>query len=302
MDLISSLLKSFHLSTTVFERSRFCGHWRVDHPGGEQASFHLIASGRCWLDRLDGSPPLGLEEGDLLILPRDAPHHLSDVAAPKRTAGEPRRADLADTEAGGTGIVCGYFVFDEGTSNPILDALPEYVLIRAAELGRSHSLRGIVALLVEEAASRRPGSEAMIDRLSDALFIQVVRHHLERHPGDSTLGAALADQAVHRALQCLHDAPERDWDLPTLANAAAVSRSTLVARFRASVGVSPMRYLKQWRLRLAHRLLRQGHSVSEACRHCGYVTEAGFSKAFKRHFGISPGAVRGRGGPAGQTP
>lgn len=292
MDLISSLLKSFHLDATVFERSRLCGHWRLDHPGREQASFHLIASGRCWLDRLDGTTPLALEEGDLLILPRDAPHHLSDAPEPHSTAAEPRRADLADTEAGGTGIVCGYFVFDEGTSNPILDALPEYVLIRAAEIGLSHSLRGIVDLLVEEAATQRHGSEAMIDRLSDALFIQVVRHYLEHHPEASTLGAALADPAVHRALQCLHESPERDWELSTLASAAAVSRSTLVTRFQAIMGVPPMRYLQHWRLRMAHRLLREGHSVGEACRRCGYVTEAGFSKAFKRHFGTSPGAVR----------
>lgn len=295
MDLISSLLKSFHLNATVFERSRFCGHWRLNHPGREQASFHLIASGQCWLDRLDGSEPVRLDAGDLLVLPRDAPHHLSD-APESGPAGEPMRADLADTGAGGTGIVCGYFVFDEGTSNPILDALPEYVLVRADELDASHTLARIAELLVSEAAAGRPGGEAMIDRLSDALFIQVVRHHLQHNPGDSSLGAAMADPTVYRALQCLHESPARDWDLPSLARAAAVSRSTLVSRFQATLGVAPMRYLQQWRLRLAHRLLCDGYSVSEACHRCGYVTEAGFSKAFKRHFGISPGSLRRNGG------
>lgn len=291
MDLISSLLRTFHLNATVFERSRFCGSWHLDHAGGSQASFHLLVSGGCWLDPLDGREPWRLEEGDLLVLPRDAPHRLSDQPGPAET-GPPRRAALGDTGAGGTGIVCGYFVFDEGTSNPVLDALPDYLLLRARDVAGTAGLRSLVDLLVSESASEAPGSDAMVDRLSDALFIQVVRQYFESSPEASTLGAALADPAVSRALQCFHAAPERDWDLPSLAREAAASRSALVKRFTDVMGLPPMQYLQQWRLQLGHRMLREGQPVTTVSEACGYRTDAGFSKAFKRQFGYGPGAVR----------
>ncbi|MDZ7810045.1 MAG: AraC family transcriptional regulator [Arhodomonas sp.] len=204
----------------------------------------------------------------------------------------PWRAPLGDTESGGTGIICGYFVFDEGASNPVLDALPEYVLLRAEEVTGHDTLRTLVGLLVEESTASLPGSDAMVDRLSDALFIQVVREYLRKHPRESALGAALADPAVHRALQCIHSQPAHRWELQSLAREAAVSRSALVQRFTAAMGCAPMRYLSQWRLKLAHRLLREGESVAEVAEQVGYRTEAGFSKAFKRHFGRGPGAVR----------
>lgn len=291
MDLISSLLRTFHLNATVFERSRFCGSWSLDHAGRHQASFHLLVSGHCWLDPLDGSEPMRLEEGDLLVLPRDAPHRLSDQprSAP---AQPPRRAPLGDAGAGGTGIVCGYFVFDEGASNPVLDALPDYLLLRAAEVAGAEGLRALVELLVAESASTAPGSDAMVDRLSDALFIQVVRQYFQANPEGSALAAALADPAIHRALQCFHAEPARDWDLESVARAAAVSRSGLVKRFTDIMGLPPMQYLQQWRLQLAYRLLREGRSVAAVSEACGYRTEAGFAKAFKRHFGYGPGAVR----------
>lgn len=292
MDLISSLLRTFHLNATVFERSRFCGSWRLDHDGGSQASFHLLVSGRCWLDPLDGSEPWQLEEGDLLVLPRDAPHRLSDQRRPPEQAGAPTRAALADPDAGGTGIICGYFVFDDGTSNPVLDALPDYLLLRSDDVAGTAALRGLVELLVAESASEAPGSDAMVDRLSDALFIQVVRQYFESSPEASALGAALADPAVSRALQCFHAAPEQDWDLPALAREAAVSRSALVKRFTEVMGVPPMQYLQQWRLQLAHRMLREGEPVGAVSEACGYRTDAGFSKAFKRQFGYGPGAAR----------
>lgn len=299
MDLISSLLRTFHLNASVFERSRFCGRWSLDHTGRQQASFHLIVSGHCWLDRLDGSQPTRLDAGDLLVLPRDAPHRLSDDPE-HADAADPVRLGLADEKAGGTGIICGHFVFDEGASNPVLDALPDYLLLRSGEVAGTRSLRALVGLLIEESCSEEPGVDAMVDRLSDALFIQVVRQYLRTHPTASVLGAALADPVVHRVLQCIHTEPGRAWDLRALSREAAVSRSGLVKRFTDVMGIAPMQYLQQWRLKLAHRLLREGRPVSEVGERSGYRTDAGFSKAFKRYFGYGPGALR-RGTAAGRV-
>lgn len=290
MDAISAILDAFHLNASVFERARFCGSWALKHRGGEQASFHLVTDGRCWLDRMDGNEPVPLDAGDLLVMPRDAPHRLG----PERMIGperEPERRPLAGSGEG-TGLICGHFGFDEGVRNPILDALPDYLLIRAGETAGDRALRTVIDLLISEGGRDDVGAEAMINRLSEALFIAVVRHYIATAEAPGGLFAGLADAAVGRALRALHAHPEADWTLETLAREAAVSRSVLSDRFAATLGVAPMTYLFRWRMQLARRWLREGMPVARVAARCGYGTEAGFSKAFSRHFGTGPGAVR----------
>ncbi|MDZ7749090.1 MAG: AraC family transcriptional regulator [Halofilum sp. (in: g-proteobacteria)] len=290
MDAISAILDAFHLNASVFERARFCGRWALTHAGGEQASFHLVTDGRCWLDRGDGGEPLALDAGDLLVMPRDAPHRLG----PAREIGPAREPERRPLAAGGDGpgLMCGYFGFDEGVRNPILDALPDYLLIRADEGAGNRALHALVGLIMAEAGRDAAGTDAMINRLSDALFIEVVRHYAARAEAPGGLLAGLADPVVGRALQALHARPAQPWTLERLAGEAAASRTVLTARFRATLGVAPMTYLFRWRMQLARRWLREGGTVARVAEDCGYATEAGFSKAFSRHFGVGPGAVR----------
>jgi len=292
-DALTPLLDAFRLNASVFERARFCGDWALTHTGGEQASFHLVTSGRCWLDRRDGTQPMALDPGDLLVLPRDAPHRLgpaSEIGADR----EPERMPLAEPGAG-TGLICGYFAFDEGTRNPLLDALPDYLLLHDADTRGNAAMRSLLALLVAEAGREEEGSVAMINRLSDALFIEVVRHHLRTADAPAGLLAGLADPVVGRALRAIHTRPDQQWTLPELARESAAARSTLAARFRDTMQVGPMTYLYRWRMQLARRWLRDGESVARVAERCGYATESGFAKAFTRYYREGPGAVRRRG-------
>ncbi|MBI3994212.1 MAG: AraC family transcriptional regulator [Candidatus Lambdaproteobacteria bacterium] len=293
VDLISSLLRTFHLNSNVFKHARFCGQWSLDTTGSGQAAFHLVASGDCWLHRPDDMEPTALHAGDLLILPRDAPHLLSDSTAPP-SGSHPDVRPFGDRAAEGTDIVCGYFGFDEGTANPLLDALPDYLIVPGSAPG-NEAMRRVVALLVAEAADAAPGVDAVLDRLSDALFILAMRAFLRSETGTG-LAAALADPAVHRTLQLMHEAPGRDWTLEELARQAAVSRSGLVQRFSATMGEPPMAYLGRWRMTLARRWLQAGLSVADVAERCGYASETGFAKAFKRVTGAGPGSIR-RGNP-----
>lgn len=289
MDLISSLLRTFHLNSNVFKHARFCGQWSLDTTGSGYAGFHLVAEGQCWLHRADGTEPTPLRTGDLLILPRDAPHVLSD--SPAKLSGPAKDVrPLGDRSAEGTDIVCGFFQFDDDAANPLLDALPDYLVIHSDAPG-TEAMRCIVALLVSEAAEGAPGVAAVLDRLSDALFIQALRAFL-RTDTESGLGAALADPAIHAALRLMHESPGRDWTLVALAKEVAVSRSSFAQRFVAALGEPPMAYLARWRMTLARRLLRDGMTVSEVAERCGYDSEAGFAKAFKRVTGVGPGAAR----------
>ncbi|WP_435101848.1 AraC family transcriptional regulator [Arhodomonas sp. AD133] len=291
MDLISQLLYTFHLNARVSVRAQFCGRWNLDHETTGQASFHLVASGQCWLHRYDGGEPMALGAGDLLILPRDAPHVLSDSAV-RGDAPPPEFLPLDDEREDGAGVVCGHFRFEQGGSNPLLDALPDYLLIHTSTAVGGSALRGIAELLVDEARSGAPGFEAVVDRLSDALFIKALRWYLDNNRDQPGLAAAVSDPAIHHALQLIHDSPQTAWTVALLARAVAMSRTAFVARFGALMGEPPMTYVNRWRMLLAYRWLREGETVAAVAEHCGYATEAGFSKAFTRHYGLGPGAVR----------
>lgn len=290
MDFVSTLLSTFHLNSSVFKHGRFCGRWSLDTTGSGHAAFHLIAAGEGWLHRPDGTAPTRLSAGDLLILPRDASHVLSDSPAPPRQ-GAPDVRPMGDRSAIGTDILCGYFQFDRGLPNPLLDALPEYLVIASGAPGHE-AMRRIVELLVQEASEGRPGGGAVLDRLSDVLFIQAIRHHLLRPESDSGLARAIADPVVHRALQLMHEFPGRDWTLAMLARDVAASRAALAQHFSAVMAEPPMAYLLSWRMSLATQWLRQGQTVADVAERCGYRSEAGFAKAFKRHVGLGPGAMR----------
>jgi AraC-like DNA-binding protein len=72
-----------------------------------------------------------------------------------------------------------------------------------------------------------------------------------------------------------------------------MSRTTFAVRFKAIVGVAPLTYLTEWRMRLAQRALREGNApVSELAALLGYGSESAFSNAFKRVTGDAPKRYR----------
>jgi AraC family transcriptional activator of mtrCDE len=131
MDVLSNVLQVLRLRASVFFHNRFCSAWSVDTSGSGKGTFHLIARGNCWLHR-KGQTPVPLRGGDLIVFPRDAEHVVSDSSEPP----VPQKPDDAcDTEGPSTTLICGYFGFDTGAQNPVLDALPEFLHIRGDDVG-----------------------------------------------------------------------------------------------------------------------------------------------------------------------
>jgi len=156
-------------------------------------------------------------------------------------------------------------------------------------------LNQFVQVAAAESKERRPGSQAVLSRMSELMFVEALRRHLDSLPSDrSGWLAGLRDPAVGRALAALHHEPQRAWTLATLADAAGVSRSVLAERFATFVGQPPMQYLLQWRMQLAARALEEGGKVTTVAYEVGYESEAAFSRAFKKLTGISPGSWRSR--------
>jgi AraC-like DNA-binding protein len=298
MDILSDAVRLLRLHASVFLHSTFCESWAVDISTFTTATFHVIASGKCWLhlpNREDAAP---LKAGDLVICPRNAPHVVSNDAefppdsVPRNTpvSGDITTAD--HLEGPSTALICGYFEFSQQRWNPLLDALPEYVVIPTHN-GSDSGLDSLINYMVYETRLANPGSDAVIDRLSDVLFIQAVRTYMEQQHQDSGYLAALTDPKLGKALGAFHTAVGEDWSVQKLAETAGMSRSAFADAFTDLVGMTPMQYVTGWRMQYAYdQLLTTSDSVAQIAENCGYMSESSFSKAFKKQFDMGPGAAR----------
>jgi AraC-like DNA-binding protein len=298
MDILSDAVRLLRLHASVFLHSTFCEHWAVDVSAFKTATFHVIAGGECWLHLPDRADPAPLKAGDLVICPRNAPHVVSnDVAFPDDAV--PRNQPTSDRiderdriEGPSTALICGYFEFSQQRWNPLLDALPDYVVI-PTEHESGSGLDSLISYMVHETALGNPGSDAVIDRLSDVLFIQAVRAFLKQQHQQSGYLAALVDPRLGKALSAFHQAIGDDWSVQKLADAAGMSRSAFADAFTDLVGMTPMQYVTGWRMQYAYdQLLTTPQSVAQIAETCGYMSESSFSKAFKKQFDVGPGAAR----------
>jgi AraC-like DNA-binding protein len=192
-------------------------------------------------------------------------------------------------------LVCGFLGCDAHPFNPLLTALPRLLPLRRASAG-SDPLNRLVDLTIAESEARRAGGECVRLRLSELMFVEVVRRFLaELSPQHTGWLSGLRDPVVGRALALLHDRPGDPWTLERLARHAGLSRSALAERFTHLVGDPPMHYLACWRMQAAARLLADGRAkVSAVALQVGYDSEAAFSRAFKKMTGVSPAAWRRR--------
>ncbi len=94
--------------------------------------------------------------------------------------------------------------------------------------------------------------------------------------------------------QRLKMAPERQHALPELARLACMSASSLRQKFRETYGCSLSQYQRECRMQRARQALLQGMSVQQVAHRVGYAHACNFATAYRRHFGLSPQAVRAR--------
>ncbi|MEE4376883.1 MAG: AraC family transcriptional regulator [Candidatus Competibacteraceae bacterium] len=287
-DLLTEVLSSYRLSARVFAHASYCGHWEINTAGRHKATFHLIGRGTCWLQRHEGETVIPLQAGDLVVFPHDAWHLLTACPRPTETIGYPQ-----SDQGPATTVMCGYFDFGEQGRNPILESLPEVIIVRAEQTARYAKLEQLARLILMEADSEQIGSQLVLDTLAAALFVMILRFQLENSTDRHGLLAALADPQLAKALAAAHRAPGNAWTVEALAAVAGLSRTTFAIRFTELVGESPMQYLNAVRMRRANELLQNPRcSVAMIAEAVGYHTEAAFRRAYKRHYGIGPGAAR----------
>jgi AraC-like DNA-binding protein len=304
-DPVAEVLHDFRLSGSYYCRAELRAPWGLDISGRCGARFHFVAEGGCYL-RGGSAGPLALAGGDFVLLPRGGSHILSDAPGgdalpPEALVKEMIGQNAALVRHGGGGelttLISGGVRFEDSGLHPLIELMPDVLHIRQAHCARDETFRAMVAAMDAEARSPRPGGATLMTRLADVLVVQAVRWWLDHGTeGRSGWLSALRDPQVGQALALMHRRPEESWTVGSLARAVHLSRSVFSGRFMELVGTPPMQYLTRWRMHLAGRWLREDRlGVGEIAVRLGYESEPAFSRAFKRHMGVPPGAAR-RGG------
>lgn len=294
MDAVSQLLQTFRLQAEVFHNAKYCTAFNIDTTVAGKAGFHLVTEGEAWVTFGEGEhTPELLVAGDLVLFPRAGPHRVVDVLDTRAELNAPTSRTFAEAAGEpGTGLMCGYLTFDHPASNPLMDALPDVVMVRAADRPSDCNVCELLNVLVRESVSDHPGVQVTLNRLCDVVFVFIMREYLSAG-AETGLAAALADKRIGRSLDALHGDLAADWTVESLAQLAAMSRAGFAARFKEVLGSTPMAYLTAARMQSAYRLLKDHREpVAAVAAQVGYATEAAFAKAFKRELGMSPGAVR----------
>lgn len=288
-DPLSALLQRLELNAQVYVNGDFCGTWAVDTAGSRRIPFHLIGEGTAWLHHAEDAPQQ-LREKDLVLFPRDAHHVIADTAS--RPGASAVNAPMTG-EGQSTQMVCGFFEFHNALFFPLLDSLPEAVLLRGGGVTPSQRVIGLIDLMLLELRQARPGAYAVVDQLAYLLFVEVLRQQVESGAVEDGLLVALFDARIGAALRAVHENAQTNWTLEELAETAAMSRSSFAEKFSALVGVTPMKYVVLWRMAEARRLLTTTQmSIARIAEHVGYESDAAFRKAFKNTQGETPGEVR----------
>jgi AraC-like DNA-binding protein len=315
MDAISEILSGVKLSGAVFFSAEFSAPWGFHAPPSkvtaEQVApraahlvlYHLLVDGTAFVEMEDGQS-LVLAPGDIVIFPQGDPHHMMSEKGARRPfpdygiTPKVKARDLSPLRAGGGGavsrFVCGYMTCDPHLSRPILNGLPPVFKVNVRADASGLWLESSILHLVEESVSGRVGSEVMLAKLSEALFVDTLRRYVDGLP-DRQSGwlAGARDPVVGKSLALLHSRVAHPWTIADLADEVGISRSALVERFSRYLSEPPMAYLTRWRLQLAAETLKKtSRGVAEIATDIGYQSEAAFSRAFSREFGQPPGRYR----------
>lgn len=302
-------LKSLHVTGSVLLRENYEPPWGVAVPGSHDLStlletnkgvqivaFHLVEFGHCVIET-DGGEAHHLKAGEIAVCFGGQPHLLSQ-GKPKKTQniesllkGGPNLQKADPTSASDqTALLCGVFLLSHIELNPLISALPAVMRTSLSNTGSFNNLSGVARLMAEEIDRNAMGSNYVVERLLEILCAEVIRSYVEsfssHKPG---WFKGIKDPIIGKALAAIHGHPGADWSVQKLASGVAMSPSRFAARFTESIGDSPMSYVTKWRINVACRSLANNkNSIDRVAETAGYDSPAAFSRAFKKHMGVSP--------------
>ena len=319
MDVLSDVLRAVSMSGAFFFHATNYAPWVCGEPVAVDigrrvmpdadfvVAFHVIMSGGCWVETIGEEPDhIRLDEGDIVVLPKGDAHFMMSAPGMRKIVNSAefdpppgRRQALRYVVNGDLGgevdcrFICGFMGCKTRPFNPLLDALPRMFCAKGSAQSRQ-LLASLAEAGVAESERDGAGGSAMLARLADLMFVEVLRQQIALLPDDSRGWlSGLRDRHIGNALRLMHEEPAADWTLELLAQRVGLSRSTFAERFVEYVGMPAIQYLAQWRMTLATKLLEDDEfSIAQAGAEVGYESEAAFNRAFKKYVGTAPGAWR----------
>ena len=290
-DALSLILQHLRLRAEVYVHADFCGTWAVDTSGQRKIPFHLLGRGSGWLHTENQESPRLLTAGDFVVFPHDHRHVISNSERPPQTS-QINQLPAPNTEGPVTNLLCGYFEFQTKAVWPLLNELPATIVLDLKETGRLGSTPFLIQQIISELELKLAGVDAVINQFAYVLFIHVLRSEMSRALNCGLL-RALTDSKIGHVLNHIHASPGDDWSVAGLAKLSGMSRSNFAEHFNRLVGITPMRYVTEWRMQEAIELLEMTNlSISVIAERCGYLSEVAFRKAFRSVIGDPPGLVR----------
>jgi len=286
-DGFSDVLRLLRLDVDIYHNAKVCGQWRIDEHTLGATCFHIVTLGSCYLE-VPGYLDCQLDYGDLVIFPRELVHNM----LPQNSlTGDQQHLDFVSSKnIQGTGLLCGEIRFQHTASQSLLDALPAVFIIRYAQ---SHYwLEALLKMIVYENNHPAAATKAIINHLSELLFTYAIRQYVTDNPDNAGMLAIYSHPRLAKVIQAIHQQPEKNWTLESMAKTALMSRSSFADFFKAASGWTAGQYLSWWRMQLAWSSLAAGESVSQVADKIGYQSEAAFSRAFQKMFATTAGDVR----------
>ncbi len=293
VDIISDILNKIKLSGAVYFKSDFSAPWGINIPQSLFAQFHIVTRGQCVLRVKDKN--IQLFAGDIIVLPLGGEHWLADNESSERRSEQ----EVIDALTNGISLfgrypisatmLCGHFEFDRSIDHPLINELPEIIHITNVEHKELHWLESIVSMVIQEVGSEMPGSNVLVDKLCEVLFIHILRAFILNNKSEKGFMAAIKDKRISKVLSATHDYPERNWKLSSLAEEAGMSRTSFSNLFKSLMGETPLAYLTNWRMLKAKELLRESTDlVGEIAEKVRYQSEPSFNLVFKKRVGKTP--------------
>ncbi len=297
MSPFDEVIGGMHGRSSLYAQLQLRAPWGIRFSTTTEAWLVVVTRGQGWLRWRGSKTPLLVKSGGCLIIKPGVVFDLKDTPEAPTISCTSLPHDGCVVEYGGQGtpteLLASRFSFDPIAAEPLITPLPPLVHV---PLGRAHAelLQATLALIGKETAQDDLGAGYVIDRLTDALFVQAMRALFATGcafaPGWVT---ALSDRRVTKAIRAVHADLARPWTVAEMASEVGSSRSSFAAAFTSSVGESPLDYVTNWRVYRAKVLLASSdETLTEIARLVGYDSDTALSRAFKRKVGVPPGTFR----------
>ena len=296
-DVLGDVLETLRFRGSIFFRSQLAAPWGMQLDAAPAPRFHIALNGDCVLGAGGEQTLVRLKHMDIVLLPKGNMHWIADQ--PDRELVPSERAGAA-CELGNplfqqgeitNKLICGIVHYEKAMLHPILDALPE--VMHFSDIAPDDPLWTTVLLIDAEVENTSVPRTALVDRLTEVLFLQLLYRYVDRNPHLSGFLSALSDRRIYRMLELIHRAPEQPWTLESLGEKTGMSRATVARQFLKTVGMPPLAYIANWRMMKAHHLTKHtGLSFDEIAERVGFSSARSLSKAFQRMYGMTPAQLR----------